>query len=333
MRLLDLPHADARRLLASGAPVVLPVNPVEYHGPHLSLHNDRLVSAALAARAHELAREVHRDAPHLVADDLEVGVEPCPGPGTRHTPFVAARALVREAVRALVELGARRIVLSTFHGSPLHAAALEAGVALGRSLGAKVACPFNVVTRQMIDLDDGERYRAVVEHLTEQDQARVLSDLPFDFHAGFFETSLALWAAPESVSSLHRELPRVPVPAPNESFARAAATARALGRLDLARELAFASVGVAWQSLRPFPGYTGSPGLADARSGAGFAEEIARTYAQVLEDVLYGDAPSPPPILPWSAWASLGGVLPAAPRASMGEMRPEPRGVGRPEKA
>jgi hypothetical protein len=40
--LFDVPHHDARRLARSGAPVYLTINPVEYHGPHLSLHNDRL---------------------------------------------------------------------------------------------------------------------------------------------------------------------------------------------------------------------------------------------------------------------------------------------------
>jgi hypothetical protein len=30
--LLDLPNAEARRLLATGVPVFVPVNPVEYHG-------------------------------------------------------------------------------------------------------------------------------------------------------------------------------------------------------------------------------------------------------------------------------------------------------------
>ena len=45
--LLDLPHREARRLAAEDRPVYLLVNPVEYHGPHLSLHNDQHVSLGL----------------------------------------------------------------------------------------------------------------------------------------------------------------------------------------------------------------------------------------------------------------------------------------------
>ena len=41
-------------LLATGAPVFLCVNPVEYHGPHLSLHNDRLISEGVARVAKQV---------------------------------------------------------------------------------------------------------------------------------------------------------------------------------------------------------------------------------------------------------------------------------------
>ena len=57
--LLDIPHQEARRLVKSGAPVYLSVNPVEYHGPHLSLHNDRLISIGLIREVHEAFAKKH----------------------------------------------------------------------------------------------------------------------------------------------------------------------------------------------------------------------------------------------------------------------------------
>ena len=140
IRLLDLAHERARDALGTGAPVYVLVNPVEYHGPHLSLHNDRLVSTALARELHERLSARHPSWPFLLADDLEVGVDPCPGPGTRHTTMPAACGVIREACRALVELGAQRVVFMTFHGSPLACAtaiatidALRAGRLVERS--------------------------------------------------------------------------------------------------------------------------------------------------------------------------------------------------------
>src|SRR3954463_9680889 len=106
--LLDVPHQEARRLVRTGAPVYLTINPVEYHGPHLSLHNDRLISIGIAREVHtELTKK--RDWPFLLGADLEIGGEPCPGPGSRRTPFVVARHLVLEACRAIAELGASKV--------------------------------------------------------------------------------------------------------------------------------------------------------------------------------------------------------------------------------
>ena len=49
----DVPYRDARHYLASGAPVYLGVNSVECHGPHVPLHNDRLISAGIARDMHQ----------------------------------------------------------------------------------------------------------------------------------------------------------------------------------------------------------------------------------------------------------------------------------------
>src|SRR5688500_7491630 len=87
--LFDLPHSEARALLRSGMPVYLPVNPVEFHGPHLPLHTDALISRGLAETLH--ARLAERDpalrgTTPIYASDLEVGVDASQGPGTRNTP-------------------------------------------------------------------------------------------------------------------------------------------------------------------------------------------------------------------------------------------------------
>ena len=101
--LLDQSHREALRRVRSGATVYLSVNPVEFHGPHLSLHNDRLVSEGLIRDLHA---RLEPEQPLLVGADLEVGVDPCPGPGSRHTPFTVVRRLVLDACRGLAELGA-----------------------------------------------------------------------------------------------------------------------------------------------------------------------------------------------------------------------------------
>jgi creatinine amidohydrolase len=319
IHLLDLPHAEARRLLATGAPVYLAVNPVEYHGPHLSLHNDRLISRGLSI---DLAQRLSDHGwPCVLADDLEVGVEPCPGTGTRHTRFQTMRDLVLESCRALTELGARRVVLMTFHGAPLHSLALEAGVRWLRAHGVAALAPLHLVLRELLMLDDLSPYADALAPIEDaHERAEMAAGLRLDFHAGFFETSMSLHYAPASVGALHRELPPCAPVTPDTRFATASRVARRLGREMLARELEFAAAGLGWNALRPFPGYTGRPHLASADSGAAFARHIVDRYAEAAESVLLGGAEPPAPIMAWAARLSAGGRFGQIPRPAPEEL-------------
>jgi creatinine amidohydrolase len=293
----------------SGAPVYLTVNPVEYHGPHLSLHNDRLVSVGLIGDLHARLRRRHPEWPFLVAADLEIGVAPCWGPGSRHTRFVVAQDLVREACRALAELGARRVVIMTFHGSPLHNHAIDLGVRLLESRGVRAVAPFNIVLQELVRLDS-RRFADALAHVEDPaERTEMLRTLAFDFHAGFFETSVALHYAPESVSPSYRSLAPCPAIQPSRWLAGAESIARALGRDALAGELGFAAAGVGWYKLKPFPGYTGRPHRATSEAGAIFARFMLDQFEPVVEAVLDGRCASPRPIMEWLRFASLGGRL------------------------
>lgn len=304
--LLDLPHHEARALLEAGAPAWLPINPVEYHGPHLSLHNDHVVSVGLIEALHPQVAPEH---PLLMCADLEAGAEPCPGPGTRAVPYPRLRKLVLAACDALADLGARKVVLVTFHGAPLHAAALQAGVRRLTRRGVRAVAPFDLVMNEMLSAR-GEDYAAQLASIADdEDRATVTAELPTDFHAGFFETSLALHYAPGTVSPLHRRLPPCPAPAPVGPLLAASHAAARLGRPRLARELYFAAVGLGWAALRPFPGYTSHPALATAEVGRAFAAYLEPRAARLITDVFAGHAVSPAPIMGWLRWVSLGGRI------------------------
>ena len=299
-RLFDLPYAEARRALATGAPVYLLVNPVEYHGPHLSLHNDKVIALGLARRLHASLQAAHPSWPFLLGDDLEIGVDPCPGPGTRHTSFATATALVVEACRALLELGARRVVFMTFHGSPLHAAALEAGVETVRAHGAAAYSPFNHVLAILARMESAAPFAAAIERVVPAHRQRLLDKISYDFHAGFFETSVALALAPETVSSLHRDLPPCAPVVADPRFVRLAGVARRVGQAGFARECELVADALGWHALRPFPGYTSEPALASAFAGEAFVELILDLYRAHAHDVLTRGALSPAPVLSWS---------------------------------
>jgi creatinine amidohydrolase len=298
-----------RALLASGAPVFLPVNPVEYHGPHLSLHNDALISRGLARDMHSHLAASEGDWPFLLATDLEVGVDPCPGPGTRPTSYFQVRALVVEACRRLAELGARRVVLMTFHGSPLHSLALDAGVRWLTARGVHALAPLNLLLRAILDIRAEDYADAYATIRDDDERTAVMGEATSDFHAGFLETSLSLHYAPDSVDPGHTLLPPCPPVVPDAKLLAASRAARRIGRTQLASELAFAAVGTGWYAVRPFPGYTSRPRSATRDAGAIIARYMTREFAAVAGRVLAGKEAPPAPIMRWMAPLTLGGVV------------------------
>ena len=307
--LFDLPHCEARRLVQTGAPVYLTCNPVEYHGPHLSLHNDRLVSRGLVRGLHERLQRRHPEWPLLMASDLEIGIEPCWGPGTRHTRYLVASELIAEACRALAELGAKRVVIMTFHGAPLHNVALDEGVQLLASRGVRAIAPFNLVLQKQVNLDPTQFAEAFAHIEDPVEKQAMISGLPLDFHAGFFETSVALHLAPEAVSDVYKTLPPCPEFGPTRLLSSAERWARAVGQETLAGELGFAAAGTGWYKLKPFPGYTGRPHRATKEAGALFTRFILDEFEPSVEAVLDGQGASPRPIMQWTRWATLGGRI------------------------
>lgn len=304
----SLSIGDARALLAGGAPVYVPVNPVEYHGPHLSLHNDRLLAQGLIRLIHERFQAVHPDWPLLCVPDLEVGVDTCPGPGTQRTSFEVTRGRVLETCRTLATLGAKRVILATFHGAPLHNLALEAGVQVLRAQGIAAVAPMHGMITLLLDASD-PGLDVCFDVVEPEARAALRAAFADDFHAGFLETSLSLYLAPESVSPSYRALPPCPAVRPAVLPRLFSRLARGAGARKLALELDFIARGLGWFALRPFPAYTQSPHLATAAFGEAIATYFLERLVPELLAILEGQRAPYAPILAWTGPASLWGRI------------------------
>ena len=142
----QLPSSEIPGVLRSGAPVYLLVNPVEFHGPHLPLKNDHLLSLAVARELHlNLSKKFNLDWPFVLAPPIHAGVGPIPGAGSVAVTYLTLKKLVLENCRSLERLGAKRIVVMTFHGDPLHNLALDGAVRDLHRRGVAAAAPFNAL--------------------------------------------------------------------------------------------------------------------------------------------------------------------------------------------
>jgi len=297
-RIFDLPYAAAQRLLQSGAPVFVPVNPVEFHGPHLSLHNDHWVSMGMIRELHQRMTARH-DWPLLLAHDLELGVEPAPGPGSRPVPHRWVRGTIESAARALARMGAQKVVFMTFHGNPWHSVAIEAGVRWLQRQGVRATSPFNLLAEYLLG-PQVEQFLDCYDPVTDLEaRALLIREMPYDFHAGFLETSLALHFAPETVSPDYVDLPPCPPYQPMALPHGLGQLASRFGFRTRARELNLVAWGLGWTNMPNHPGYTSRPALARAECGARFAEHIFRVMVPHVSAVLDGEAKSPAPVMGW----------------------------------
>ncbi len=299
------PTAELRRLLRAGAPLYVLVDPVEYHGPHLTLLNDHHVAMGVAADLHRRLCEELGDHPLLIAPELGVGVDPVPGPGSEATPFRVVRRRVVEAVERWIALGAQRLVLLTFHGSPMHAHALQAGVVAARRRGVAALAPLHLALTQLAsgELKGVDDAWLPIQGEAEREALRL--GVAHDFHAGFLETSLALHYAPEHVHG-HRDVAPVAPWTPHRGAAAAARWAQRLGAQQLGVELELVAHGLGWYAADGFVGYTGRPHLANPDSGAVFAHALVKGFVEATLDVFEGGEP-PEPMLSWLPAATLDG--------------------------
>lgn len=313
-----LSHNKARTLVACEAPVFLLVNPVEYHGPHLPLYNDFILSFAASRDLHArlMAREESRhDWPFILAAPLHMGVDPVPGHGSVPFTYHQVRQGVLRACVGLEAMGVKTVFLMTFHGAPLHAMALQAGVRYLNARGIRAIAPFNLLLHEMLNYVPGKFDMALEPLRDEVMREHISKNLYKDFHGGFFETSVALHYAPDTVDPEYKKLPPCPEISPNPVFSATARIAARLGWSRFAAECRFAAYGLGWLKLNPLPGYTGWPHLASAATGKAFAEVLMHHYVEAAEALLDSRAPltratsHSEPIMKWIRPLSLGGRI------------------------
>jgi len=173
-----------------GVIALVPVGSTEPHGPHLGLGTDVIISAAACLRACELL-EKRGTMVGVIAPAISYGVTECATgfAGAVTIPADVLTAYIAAVCDGLLASGVRHVCLVNNHLEPAHDAAVRAVLA-GREKKVSYACPLA------------------------KKWARTLSA---EFksgacHAGRYETSIVMAAAPELVQeALRTRLQPVPI--------------------------------------------------------------------------------------------------------------------------
>ncbi|MDQ3334172.1 MAG: creatininase family protein [Myxococcota bacterium] len=185
--------ASLYTLLKEGKrPVValVPIGSTEPHGPHLGLGTDVVISAAACVRACEVL-EKRGPVVGVIAPAVSYGVTDCAVgfPGAVSIPAGVLTAYIAAICDGLLAQGLRHVCLVNNHLEPAHDAAVRAVLA-GREGKVSVACPLT------------KKWARTLSAEFKSGQC----------HAGQYETSIVMAAAPELVDEAMRTtLAPVPV--------------------------------------------------------------------------------------------------------------------------
>ena len=175
-----------RGLLAERKPVValVPLGSTEPHGPHLGLGTDVVISAAACVRATEMFAKKGPLAA-VIAPAVSYGVTECAQgfAGAVSVPAAVLTAYIAAICDGLLAQGIRHVCLVNNHLEPAHDAAVRA-VVPERGNKVSVACP---LTRKWAKTLDAEFKSGAC-------------------HAGLYETSIMMAAAPEMVDDSMRSV-------------------------------------------------------------------------------------------------------------------------------
>jgi creatinine amidohydrolase len=186
---------------------LVPVGSTEPHGPHLGLGTDVVISAAACLRACELL-DKRNTMVGVIAPAVSYGVTECATgfQGAVSIPAAVLTQYLTAIVDGLLASGIRHVCLVNNHLEPAHDAAVRAVLA-GRDKKVSVACPL---------------------------QKRWARTLSAEFksgacHAGRYETSIMMAAAPELVNDpIRAQLAPVPISL-SEKLAAGVMTFEAMG--------------------------------------------------------------------------------------------------------
>lgn len=185
--------------------ILLPVSPLETHGPHLPVGVDAIAARHFAEAVGARLVETRPGWSVVLTPTLHLGSFTFDAPGTVGVRQRVVRDAVADYGAALARAGFRYVLVSNGHGGPGHLAALEEAAArVSRRHGITMA---SFTGRLAWDFLRGrylEKIEAALGRALREEERRAFAE---DAHGGWWETSLMLMLRPDLVDGAYGTLP------------------------------------------------------------------------------------------------------------------------------
>jgi creatinine amidohydrolase len=189
-KLENMTFEEVDTLPRDRAIIILPMGPLEAHGPHLPLSVDIRGAEVLTDLAAELLSQKGHSvaiAPVLPYTLADVAM---PFPGTVTLSRSTVIALVSDIARSFACHGFKKLVINCHHLERPNLAALHAAAKGARDMGISILVS-----------------NAILQSMAECGNLMKGEHPEWDFHAGEGEACFFLWKFPDEVRPLYRNLP------------------------------------------------------------------------------------------------------------------------------
>lgn len=205
LRLEELAAPALDALDRSRTLAVVPVSPIEQHGPHLPVGVDYLAARHFAEAVGERLVARRPGWTVLLSPTLPLGSFAFDAVGTIGVRQRVVRDAVVDYGRALARAGFRYLLIANGHAGPGHLVALEEAAAIvSRRHRVAMASITGHMAWEFLRGSYLPRVEAALGRSLTADERETLAG---DTHAGWWETSLMLLLRPELVDPGYRDLP------------------------------------------------------------------------------------------------------------------------------
>jgi creatinine amidohydrolase len=258
LKLAEMTWPEVERLDKNKTLVLIPISPIEEHGPHLPLGTDIFGARDIAAMAARLVLEKDQTLKVLLAPEIPLGCASITAdfPGTISLRGSTLFQVVSDVCRSLVTHGFRYIVISNHHLDPVHMKAILSAI---EEISAKYDVHITETASRSV-------YAGLETEETRQGQA-LGADMDRELHADIRETSFIRYCYPSLCKQDPEKLPAVFVDV-RQGFRKGYKTFKQMGANA---------------------GYIGSPGLATPDYGRLHLEEGARLAAELALKLIRGE--------------------------------------------
>ncbi len=262
-KLAELNYQDLEKLSPGKTVFFIVISPLEEHAPHLPVGTDLYIARYFA---HRCAEELIQSRPEwnvVLTLPIPVGANVFEFKGSvRHSIRTVYDVLLSYG-KAIAEWGFKNLVIISSHGGAGHISVLEeAAIRISKKYKIKAISLTGVIA---IDFLQGKYTEQIQNALYKRLDDEDLKHLKYDYHAGWWETSMMLLIKPELVREEYKELPPVLIESPLQLRADAA--------LKLGQGL----------------GYFGTPSFADVKLAEASSKVLLSEGMKILYRFLDGE--------------------------------------------